>query len=65
LQIESTFLVVHFHPAKVVHFHPARVAHFNPARVVYYDRFLHFRDIPRIPTSVAGAISICCSFGER
>ncbi|MCM4172341.1 hypothetical protein DHD32_12675, partial [Arenibacter sp. TNZ] len=41
LQIESTFLVVHFHPAKVVHFHPARVAHFNPARVVYYDRFLH------------------------
>ncbi|MFD2588136.1 hypothetical protein ACFSQJ_14425, partial [Croceitalea marina] len=40
-QIESIFLVAHFHPPHYAHFGPPRVAQFNPPQVVYYARFLH------------------------
>ncbi len=39
-QIESIFLVAHFHPPHYAHFGPPRVAHFDPPKVVYYARFL-------------------------
>ncbi|WP_459418819.1 hypothetical protein, partial [Flagellimonas sp.] len=47
-QIESIFLVAHFHPPHYAHFGPPRVAHFNPPKVVYYARFLQYVSVIQI-----------------
>ncbi|MHA7831748.1 MAG: dicarboxylate/amino acid:cation symporter, partial [Flagellimonas sp.] len=54
-QIESIFLVAHFHPPHYAHFGPPRVAHFNPPKVVYYARFLHPAQLLAFSTSSSAA----------